>query len=333
MKTRWKRNFGASSPPSPPCAIYGTLYNDEQPVGQGVIIQAVLDGKARGETITDASGKFGYSPWFKFPEEGLDSSEIGSAFEFWANQVKCDEIYIVEEVGKRTRLDLHATGIPSNDPEEILNELKSELSNITTTISQVINSLDDSQASLNDIGSGLDKLVEGMEPRHIPLTVSGKRGRYSINYLSEFITPYAKAVEDAAATLTDKTGDDLVIAAFNMIAPYPYIRDDRIWGYDRFNLPHETLNMQAGDCEDTSFLLASLLISAGVPRDRVACVLGKVSISGIDYGHAWVEYKRDDGNWYLLETTLDEWVGWQLVPAEYSAQVRLTDATWEEIHD
>jgi hypothetical protein len=324
MKPRWKREFTASEPPSPPCAIYGTLYSDGQPVGQGVTIQAVLEGKSRGEVVTNASGKFGYDPWLKFPEEGLHSSEIGATFEFWANQVKCEETYTVQEMGRRDPLDLHATGIPTGSADEIMEGIKSKLT-------QVRASMENIAGILNGVESDLPKLVEAAQPSNVPLTISGKRGVYSVNYLSEFITPRAKAVEDVAASLTDKSGDGLVQAAFNIIAPYPYIWDARIWGYDRWNMPHETLNMQCGDCEDGSFLLTSILLSAGVPRDRVRCALGTVTISGVEYGHAWVEYKRDDNQWYLLETTLDAWPGWKLLPAEYKPDIYFTDSTWEEI--
>jgi transglutaminase-like putative cysteine protease len=45
-------------------------------------------------------------------------------------------------------------------------------------------------------------------------------------------------------------------------------------GVDFWQLPEETLALASGDCEDKSFLTASLLLAAGVPEDHVRVVVG-----------------------------------------------------------
>ena len=69
---------------------------------------------------------------------------------------------------------------------------------------------------------------------------------------------------------------------------------------DFWKLPNETLRDNVGDCEDSSFLTASLMRAAGASTSEVYAVIGTVEISGMHYGHAWVEY---DGK--ILETTYD----------------------------
>lgn len=71
--------------------------------------------------------------------------------------------------------------------------------------------------------------------------------------------------------------------------------------------PSETLQRKLGDCEDTSFLLASLLLASRIPNRNVRVVLGSY-----DYvGHAWVEVLTE-GGWYILESTSDK----ELIPED-----------------
>ncbi|MHA1378547.1 MAG: transglutaminase domain-containing protein [Candidatus Helarchaeota archaeon] len=71
------------------------------------------------------------------------------------------------------------------------------------------------------------------------------------------------------------------------------------------------LYQKKGDCEDTSFLLASLLLALGLDIRGVRVVLG-ISYEWWDIlkiwagGHAWVEfYSETRGVWDLLESTSD----------------------------
>jgi len=74
---------------------------------------------------------------------------------------------------------------------------------------------------------------------------------------------------------------------------------------DPWRFPEETLMINEGDCEDISFLLASLLFTAGISPYNIRVALGQVktSIGGKEdtFDHAWVMYKRESGKWMVLE--------------------------------
>ncbi len=75
-----------------------------------------------------------------------------------------------------------------------------------------------------------------------------------------------------------------------------YITDKNSFGLDDFWLfPEETLILHKGDCEDSSFLLATLLLASGISEHCVRVVLGGVSTPDGSYGHAWVVYQNELG--------------------------------------
>jgi hypothetical protein len=87
-----------------------------------------------------------------------------------------------------------------------------------------------------------------------------------------------------------------------------YVYDVRKYKKGDFWLfPPETDQIGKGDCEDGSFLLASLLIAGGVSPFCVRVALGEVfdghgrSLGG----HCWPVYKNELGRWCILESTLD----------------------------
>jgi len=95
-----------------------------------------------------------------------------------------------------------------------------------------------------------------------------------------------------------------------------YVADKTSCGLEDFWLfPEETLVLHKGDCEDSSFLLATLLLASGISEHCVRVVLGRVSTPDGAYGHAWVVYQNELGRWCLLESTLDA-VPSQLTPAD-----------------
>lgn len=97
-----------------------------------------------------------------------------------------------------------------------------------------------------------------------------------------------------------------------------YVTDMSNFGLDDIWLfPEETLLLGKGDCEDTSFLLASLLLASGISEQCVRVVIGKVACPAPaeTYGHAWVVYQCESGQWCLLETTLESAPS-LLVPAD-----------------
>lgn len=95
-----------------------------------------------------------------------------------------------------------------------------------------------------------------------------------------------------------------------------YVADKQSCGLEDFWLfPEETLMLHKGDCEDSSFLLAALLLASGVSEHCVRVSLGSVASPDGPYGHAWVVYQNEAGEWCLLESTLDS-VPSRLVPAD-----------------
>jgi predicted transglutaminase-like cysteine proteinase len=95
-----------------------------------------------------------------------------------------------------------------------------------------------------------------------------------------------------------------------------YITDKATFGLDDLWLfPEETLVLHKGDCEDSSFLLATMLLASGISEHCVRVVLGRISTPDGAYGHAWVVYQNEAGLWCLLESTLDD-VPSELTPAD-----------------
>lgn len=85
-----------------------------------------------------------------------------------------------------------------------------------------------------------------------------------------------------------------------------YIKDDK--GFDFWQFPAETLCLGQGDCEDKSFLTASLLLAAGIPEGRVRVTVGAMfNETGAGrklIGHAWPMYRTSRGVWCILESCM-----------------------------
>lgn len=95
-----------------------------------------------------------------------------------------------------------------------------------------------------------------------------------------------------------------------------YVTDKSSFGLeDLWLFPEETLMLGKGDCEDSSFLLASLLLASGISEQCVRVVMGRVASPAGAYGHAWVVYQCESGQWCMMETTLES-APTQLTPAD-----------------
>jgi len=94
-------------------------------------------------------------------------------------------------------------------------------------------------------------------------------------------------------------------------------RKDDFWLF-----PSEVHTLGYGDCEDGSFLLASLLIGSGISPFNVRVALGELCDStGTPLGgHCWPMYKNEAGRWCILESTFDR-ASWSLPTAD-----RFTDS-------
>ena len=78
---------------------------------------------------------------------------------------------------------------------------------------------------------------------------------------------------------------------------------------DAWLYPDETLAQGGGDCEDLAFLLAALLMAAGVSNYCVRVALGSLLIHQPrgkvrKHDHCWVMYQNESGVWEILEPTV-----------------------------
>jgi len=83
-----------------------------------------------------------------------------------------------------------------------------------------------------------------------------------------------------------------------------YTRDVR--GIETLQTPQATLEIEQGDCDDKSTLLASLLESIGHPTRFVAIGYGKPG----EFQHVYVE-SRIGARWLPLDATMEVEAGWQ----------------------
>lgn len=76
--------------------------------------------------------------------------------------------------------------------------------------------------------------------------------------------------------------------------------------YDPWQFPDETLSVREGDCEDRALLIASLLLASGISSFNVRVALGDLHLYGNkgwsrSFGHCWVMYKNEAGQWLVIE--------------------------------
>jgi len=115
-----------------------------------------------------------------------------------------------------------------------------------------------------------------------------------------------------------------------------YMSDVDRWGEeDYWQLPATTINLGTGDCEDQAILLTSLIRGAGVPRDKVHLVIGKLNWlwGGLVGWHAWVEVKLGTGSLEEASEAIAPYVGDELVVYTNDTVVNaiLTEEKLEEI--
>ncbi len=134
---------------------------------------------------------------------------------------------------------------------------------------------------------------------------------------NKFITPKDPAVQAVAASIISKAGTDSsarLSGAYNYVtANIKYVTDKTQWGYlEVWSMPDETLKRGLGDCEDTSFLLCSLLLALGI---NAHVVFGEHK----GKGHAWVEAWFDSTGGILETTSGQPFTGF-VDPTAYSAE-------------
>ena len=121
--------------------------------------------------------------------------------------------------------------------------------------------------------------------------------------VNSFITPNDPAIITVALQLQQQlslqaSSEEKIRAALEFThSNIRYISDREQFGISEYwTFPAETLENGAGDCEDISFTIASILLALNLPSGRVRVALGvKDSI-----GHAWCEVLLND-EWFILE--------------------------------
>ncbi len=149
------------------------------------------------------------------------------------------------------------------------------------------------------------RAVVGYKNRLIPTDIREWMKEPPNNKLSEALSeiPYLAEWKE------DDCFDERAVAIWDYVAKkITYVYDKDAHGLpDFWMLPEEVLTLKKGDCEDSSFLLCSLLLASGISPFCVRAVLGIVyDKKGNPLGgHAWPCYLDELGKWRLLESTLD----------------------------
>ena len=115
--------------------------------------------------------------------------------------------------------------------------------------------------------------------------------------LTAFFTP--DAVSELALQIVAESSKHPINAVMEWVASnVPYRTDYSMFNKsDWWQYPVESIAAGCGDCEDESFLVASLLLSLGY--------LARVGIGNTPFGyHAWCECQDENGCWWLLESTV-----------------------------
>lgn len=112
-------------------------------------------------------------------------------------------------------------------------------------------------------------------------------------------------------SLIDKTSgsfDKRALLIWNYVITHTtYVYDKEAQGMlDFWQFPEESLRIGKTDCEDSSYLLVSLLLASGISPFCVRVCIGTVYQKGKELGgHAFPVYLDEAGKWRLLESTLD----------------------------
>lgn len=111
------------------------------------------------------------------------------------------------------------------------------------------------------------------------------------------VQPDAPEVREIARVLVQ--ADDFIQATHEFVNSFTSYR--REIG-DYWTTPDEMLSARAGDCDDSSILLCSLLRNY-IPPEKVFVAIGVWAQDGRPDGHAWVIAQAEDGSDMVIEST------------------------------
>jgi len=149
------------------------------------------------------------------------------------------------------------------------------------------------------------RAVVGYKDKYIPTDIREWMKEPPNNKLSEALSEIKELPKNREAGSFDRRA----MLIWDYVArKITYVYDKEAHGLpDFWMLPEEVLTIKKGDCEDSTFLLCSLLLASGISPFCVRAELGVVYNRKGDLlgGHAWPCYLDEMGNWRLLESTLD----------------------------
>ncbi len=130
------------------------------------------------------------------------------------------------------------------------------------------------------VGQRLAQIMQSLSPEEQALFRS--HGRGSFDFRADTIVKFVGTLRYLRAANKGKRGPDF-------------------WLF-----PDETLEQGGGDCEDLAFLLAALLMAAGVTGYCIRVALGTLKITPPrgrtePHDHCWVMYQNESGVWEILE--------------------------------
>ncbi|SFM78645.1 transglutaminase-like domain-containing protein [Methanolobus profundi] len=148
--------------------------------------------------------------------------------------------------------------------------------------------------------------------------------------VQEYVTPYADAVQDYLKEEDLNDTDEIYETAISWIwvsdttlndqpdgwlTPAEFLQDTP--DFDSNPVPGEIVS----DCTEQANTLASLLIGSGeYDEDTLRVVMGQVTSSNVNGGHAWVEV-YEDGEWFPVDATVgpryDDDLGEVVYPDNY----------------
>lgn len=144
---------------------------------------------------------------------------------------------------------------------------------------------------------------------------SGEPGTTTtLKLMRRFVNQYKRSpeVRETALSLISELRPKDWLGEINAVFSYVrdsirYARDVR--GVETLQIPSVTMDLGAGDCDDKSTLLASLLESIGHPTRFVAIGYTKPHT----YSHVYVETKHG-ARWMPLDATVPMALGWKPRP-------------------
>jgi len=122
----------------------------------------------------------------------------------------------------------------------------------------------------------------------------------------EYVQAYVQSMKENGQLKSTMTFDQKVLSIYNhVIENFDYVKDKK----DSWNFASETIKAGAGDCEDLTILMMSLVYAAGledgISADKLSQKLNGVvgRLRGFDE-HVYMEYQTDDGKTYVLDPSL-----------------------------